>query len=49
MTEHWEHQQLPRCEIEKMREEANQANTQLEIARQAIIDKEKQTSNNTEK
>lgn len=41
MTEHWEHQQLPRSEIEKMREEANQANMQLDEARQEIVEAKK--------
>ena len=38
MTEIWELQQLPRSEIEKMREEVEQTNIQLEIARQKIIE-----------
>lgn len=45
MTEIWELQQLPRSEIEKMREEANQANVQLDEARQDILEAEKPDDN----
>jgi len=43
MTEIWERQQLPRSEIEKMREEVKHAAQDIDAARREIIDQGKPT------
>jgi len=49
MTEHWEHQQLPRFEIEKMREEVKHAAQDIDAARRKVIAPEKDHDNSSVK
>ncbi|MDY6918634.1 MAG: hypothetical protein SV765_00300 [Pseudomonadota bacterium] len=49
MTEIWEHQQLPRSEIDKMRKEVKIASAALDEARREITEKEQPSKKESKK